>query len=344
MSVPALPSLADFRSVLVVKPSSLGDIVHTLPAVQALKEAYPHLAIRWISNTEWVPLLQGSPLLEEVLAFPRKQCRGLGGLLVMRRWAKGLKKLPREEPELVVDFQGLFRSGYMAKARGSRPIIGLSDSREGAHLFHDYRVPVDAGAHAVDRYLALPRALGIQVETERLRFPLAEGTKPKGWPEREDLVVVHPWSRGAGKSLAPEVLQALCDALAPLPLVLVGMPQGEPVPTGPNLTDLSNRTSLAELVWCLRQARCVVSVDSGPMHIAAGVNDRTLGLHTWSDPRKVGPYNPRAWVWKAGRIARRTEFSPEECGVERQITAKDVPDISHFLRCIHEQGSIDKAE
>lgn len=331
MSASGLPSLAGFRSAVIVKPSSLGDIVHTLPAVQAIKEAYPALKIRWLANTEWTPLLQGSPLLEEVIAFPRKQCRGLPGLLILRRWAKSWRCMEREAPEIVLDFQGLFRSGYLSRARDSRPVVGFSDSREGARFFHDHVIPVEAGAHAVDRYLTLPRAFGIAVDAERLTFPLAEGHAPAGWPERGDLIVLHPWSRGAGKSLSPEVLQALCTALAPLPVVLVGMSQGAAIPKGEHITDFSNRTSLAELIWVLRQARFVISVDSGPMHMAAAVNDRTLGIHTWSDPRQVGPYNPRAWVWKAGRIDHRSAFSPKECVMEKQVTEADAQQMANFV-------------
>ncbi|WP_346334928.1 glycosyltransferase family 9 protein [Prosthecobacter sp. SYSU 5D2] len=317
---------------MIVKPSSLGDIVHTLPAVQAIKEAYPAIKIRWLANTEWTPLLQGSSLLEEVIAFPRKQCRGLPGLFILRRWAKSWRSMGREDPEIVLDFQGLFRSGYLSRTRGSNPVIGLSDSREGARFFHDHVIPVDASAHAVDRYLALPRAFGIPVDTGRLTFPLAEGRSPAGWPDRRDLIVLHPWSRGEGKSLSPEVLQALCTALAPLPVVLVGMSQGAAIPAGDHITDFSNRTSLAELVWVLRQARFVISVDSGPMHIAAGVNDRVLGIHTWSDPRQVGPYNPNAWVWKAGRIDHRSAFHPGECESEKQVSAADARHIADFVR------------
>ncbi len=332
MSAHGLPTLAGFRSALIVKPSSLGDIVHTLPAVRALKQAHPGLKLRWLANTEWAPLLQGSPLLEEVIPFPRKQFRGLGGLLKMRRWAKGLSALPHDTPEIVLDFQGLFRSGYLARARGSRPVIGLSDSREGARYLHDHVIQVDSGAHAVDRYLALPRAFGINVDGDRLAFPLAAGTRPAEWPDRDDLIVLHPWSRGEGKSLSPEVLQALCTALAPLPVVLVGMSQGAPPPQGGHMIDFSNRTTLAELVWILRKARFVISVDSGPMHIAAAVNDRTLGIHTWSDPRKVGPYNPRAWVWKAGRIAHRADFQLEECRKESSVTVPDAVNMADFVR------------
>jgi len=319
MTDTALPNLADFRSVLIVKPSSLGDIVHTLPVVHAIKQAHPHLRMRWVANTEWTPLLQGAAWLDEVIAFPRKSFRGLTAIFKAARWARAT--LPGQmQPEIVLDFQGLLRSAVLAKASGARPILGLSDSREGARLMHDHVIPVDAAAHAVDRYLALPRALGVKVDSANLSFPLAPGTLPVGWPARDDLIVIHPWSRGAGKSLSAEALQALCDSLAPHPIVLVGMSEDKSRPTGTHITDFSHRTSLAELIACLRHARWVISVDSGPMHMAAAVNDHTLGLHTWSDPRKVGPYNPRAWVWKAGRIAHRQDFTDREAATEAEIT------------------------
>jgi|JI6StandDraft_1071083.scaffolds.fasta_scaffold01289_5 heptosyltransferase-1 len=331
MSFPALPDLAEFRSALIVKPSSLGDIVHTLPAVHAIKQAHPHLRLRWVANTEWTPLLQGTPWLDEVIPFPRKSFRGLTAIFKATRWAR--QTLPTQlGPEIALDFQGLLRSAVLARASGSRPILGLSDSREGARLLHDHIIAVDPAAHAVDRYLAMPRALGIEIDAENLNFPLAPGALPKDWPQRDDLIVIHPWSRGVGKSLSHEALQALCDSLSPCPIVLVGMSEDKARPSGGHITDFSHRTSLSELIACLRHARWVISVDSGPMHIAAAVNDRTLGLHTWSDPRKVGPYNPLAWVWKAGRIAHRQDFTSQEVRTEAMITTEAARRIGEFVR------------
>ena len=97
------------------------------------------------------------------------------------------------------------------------------------------------------------------------------------------------------------------------------------------MVDLTGRTTLPELIWLMRRARACVSVDSGPMHIAAAVNDRTLGLHTWTDPRKVGPYNASAWVWKAARIAHRGEFSEEECMKDAHVAEPDARRIADFV-------------
>ena len=327
-----LPSLRDFRSALIVKPSSLGDIVHTLPAVKALRDAYPQMIIRWLANTEWTPILQGSPLLDEVIPFPRKTFRGIAGLLRFWNWRRTWMTLPREEPEIVLDFQGLLRSGVVSSWRGSQTVLGLSDAREGSRFFYNHTVPVNAGAHAVDRYLELPRALGIRIEPEDIAFELTPGTAPAEWPEAlPNFIAVHPWSRGEGKSLSNSSLQALCDALAPHPVVLVGMTSDATRPTGGHIQDWSQRTSLPELIWIMRQAKYCISVDSGPMHIAAAVNPQTLGIHTWSDPRKVGPYPSRAHVWKGGRIAQRGEFSAEECQSDASVTDQDARGIGEWV-------------
>ncbi len=329
MSAAPLPDLAGFRSALIVKPSSLGDIIHTLPAVQALRSAHPHLHIRWLANTEWTPLLNDNPAVDEVIEFPRKTFRGPAGLAAFATWASHWRRLPRPQPEIALDFQGLLRSAVVARLSGACSVVGLSDSREGARLLHDHVVSVDAGAHALNRNLALVRAFGI--ETGEPATPLPEGSRPDGWPAGESPIVLHPWSRGCGKSLAPDVLQALCNALAPAPVALVGMPGGEPLPSGAHLINLSGRTSLPELVWCLRQARAVISVDSGPMHIAAAVHPHTLGLHTWSDPRQVGPHAASARVWKAGRIAARSDFSPSECASLQAPGVNDARRIAEFV-------------
>lgn len=323
----SLPDLRDFRSALIVKPSSLGDIVHTLPSVRAIKAAHPHLKLRWIAKPEWLPLIEGSPDVDEVIPFPQREFRGLTGAARMGRWSIEWNKAEREVPEIVLDFQGLLRSGLISFARGSRPIIGLSDAREGASKFYDHIVPVDAGAHAVDRYLELPRALGVPVDEVTFSLPAgaALGRElPKGY------VLVHPYSRGAGKSLGHHELQVFCDCLTTVPVMIVGVSKNAQPVRGSHVIDLTNQTSLAQLIDLMRRAAVVVSVDSGPMHIAAAVNDQTLGLHTWSDPRKVGPYNPKAWVWKAGRIAHRQDFSAAECDHTQTIHEGDARRIADF--------------
>ncbi len=323
--------LAQFRSVFLVKPSSLGDIVHTLPAARFIKRAHPHLEIRWLCNPEWMPLLEGNEDLSGIVPFPRGEFRGLAAVPRLFCWARNLNRAARPLPEVTLDFQGLLRSGLTSLARGNDPIIGLSDAREGSSRFYRIIVPVDRTAHAVDRYLTLVRALGIPTPEEAIEFPLPEGTPPEGVDLPDAWFLVHPYSRGDGKSLSAEALQALCDCLAPHPVIIAGRSPSPRALTGRHVLSLVNQTSLQELVWLIRRSQACVSVDSGPMHIASAVQPRTLGIHTWSDPRRVGPYSRQAWVWKAGRIAHRNEFSSAEAASKASVDAGAARRLADFV-------------
>jgi len=331
MSGAPILSLEGFRSVFVVKPSSLGDIIHTLPSVHLLKQACPDLEIRWVCNPEWMPLLTDNPDLTEVIPFPRQKFKGLKGLGKLVSWSRALKKAARSQPEIALDFQGLMRSALICRVRGANPIVGLSDAREGASLLYHHVVPVNAGGHAVDRYLEMVRAFGIEVQSDRLVVPLPRGRPPEKMELPENYIVLHPYARGADKSLSTESIQALCDALAPHPVLIVGRSHAAVPVQGAHVFSLVNETDLHELIWLLRQAKATISVDSGPMHIAAALTDRALGIHTWSDPRKVGPYNSRVPLWKASRIASRTEFSDAEAAVEKNVGPDDARAIADFV-------------
>ncbi|MEI8234959.1 MAG: glycosyltransferase family 9 protein [Verrucomicrobiota bacterium] len=279
------------RSILVVKPSSLGDVVHTLPAVSLLKRAWPQARLRWIVNPEWAPLLEGNPDVDEIVLFPR---RALGGSPWKTfRWLRATAGACRSD--LVVDFQGLLRSAVIGWFCRGGLLAGLSDAREGARFFYDKTARVGR-EHAVERYLKLVAALGIDTAGP-LTWNLPEGSPPAGFAPEEPFVLLHPFSRGTGKSLTAQEAADFAAAL-PCRVILAGRSDILPAKLGANVVNLLNRTTLPELIWLLRRARFVVSVDSGPMHIAAALTPHLLSLHTWSDPALVGPYRPEAWVWK----------------------------------------------
>jgi heptosyltransferase-1 len=284
-------------SVLVVKPSSLGDIVHSLPAVHYLKVTFQDAEISWIVNTEWVPLLEKNVDLKTVLPFPRVEFRGLIGMLRFVRWCRDLSRL---KPDLTLDFQGLLRSAWISRSAKGKLVFGLSDSREGTRFFYDGRALVQPGQHAVDRYLSLARLAGADTSGP-IQFPLPRGKTIRSFELPERFVVLHPFARGDRKSLTPGEIFEFTRLLAPIPVVVVGRSTAH-FKIDRNALSLVNQTDLAELIWLLRQSSFIVSVDSGPMHIAAAITPELLSIHTWSDPGAVGPYNPDAWIWKAKRI------------------------------------------
>jgi heptosyltransferase I len=284
-------------SVLVVKPSSLGDIVHSLPAVHYLKATFQDAEISWIANTEWVPFLEKNADLKTVIPFPREKFSGPIGILRFAHWCRGLAGL---EPDLILDFQGLFRSAWISRSAKGRSVFGLSDSREGTRFCYDRRALVQPGQHSVDRYLALARLAGADTSGP-IQFPLPRGKAIGSLELPERFVVLHPFARGAGKSLTSEEIFRFTQLLIPIPVVVVGQSRAH-FRIDRNGLSLVNRTDLAELIWLLRQSSFIVSVDSGPMHIGAAITPELLSIHTWSDPGTVGPYNPDAWIWKAKRI------------------------------------------
>lgn len=287
------------ESVLILKPSSLGDVVHTLPAVAALKHLWPSACFRWLVNPEWAPVLQNNPFVEEIHLFPRNSFRGPLAPFKLLRWARQFARLGASD--LVLDFQGLLRSALVGKLCRKRDFYGLSDAREGARFFYDDSVSVNRSQHAVDRYLSLAAALGASMDPP-LEWPLPSAELPEGFSLGDPYVAVHPFSRGHGKSMSLDDLAALTRSLSPLRVVLVGRADHTP-PTFPRVENWLNRTSLPELCGVLKHAAWVVSVDSGPMHMAAALHSRLVAIHTWSDPQRVGPYDRSAWVWQQGKAA-----------------------------------------
>jgi heptosyltransferase-1 len=315
-------------SILVIKPSSLGDIVHTLPAVAAVRDAHPQAKITWVINPEFVPLLRGNPDVDHIHIFPRGEFRGLGAPRSLLPW---LKKTKQIRPDLALDFQGLLRSALIAKISGAKQIYGMSDGREGSRAFYHRTAKVNRREHAVERYLKLAELAGARIG-EALRCPLPTGDALPRFDEYPPFILLHPFARGGGKSLSNKVIQELCRAFAPTRVVVVGQSKRK-IDVAENCVELTNQTSLLQLVRLIRVARFVISVDSGPMHIAASVNDKLLSIHTWTDPRRVGPYNPDARIWKHGQIVRVSDL--EKTKVKRRgrpFKTRDVPALVELIR------------
>ena len=279
--------------------------MHTLPAVAAIRDANPQAEVTWVINPEWATLLRGNPDVNHVHIFPRGEFAALNAPRTLWPWLKKTRSL---RPDVSLDFQGLLRSAMIGKVSGAREFWGMSDGREGSRLFYKRVAKVDRRAHAVDRYIKLAEAFGAPIP-EQLRFPLPTGDPLPRFDPFPPFVLLHPFSRGARKSLRNSVVTEICRAFDPVRVVIVGK-SSRKISVPENCVNLLNQTTLLQLIWLIRAARFVISVDSGPMHIAAAVTSRLVSIHTWSDPRRVGPYNSEAWVWKNGQLLRAGEITP----------------------------------
>jgi ADP-heptose:LPS heptosyltransferase len=313
---------------LIIKPSSLGDVVHTLPAVASIRDAHPHAEITWIINPEWAPLLRGNPDVNHVHIFPRGDFRGLGASRSLLPWLKSTRKL---RPDLALDFQGLLRSALIGKVSRAKEMYGTSDAREGSRWFYDRIAKVNRREHAIERYLKLAECAGAPVG-EALRCPLPTGDPLPRFDEYPPFILLHPFARGRSKSLSNSVIEQFCQAFAPTRVVVVGQSHRK-IATPENCVELTNQTSLLQLIRLIRAAAFIVSVDSGPMHIAAAVTNRLVSIHTWTDPRRVGPYNPDAWIWKHGQLLRVSELDSTKLKRRgRRFKTKDVSAVTELIR------------
>jgi heptosyltransferase-1 len=316
------------NSILIIKPSSLGDVVHTLPAVAAVRDAYPKATITWLINPEWAPLLRGNQDVNHVHIFPRKDFSGLGASTSLMAWLKQTRKM---QPDLALDFQGLLRSALIGRISGAKELVGLSDGREGSRLFYHRSAKVSRREHAIERYLKLAEAVGAKIG-DALRSPIPSGDPLPRFDEYPPFILLHPFARGQRKSLSNSVIEEICRTFAPTRVVVVGRSPRKLNPPE-NCVELTNQTSLLQLIRLIRVARFIISVDSGPMHIAAAVTDRLLSIHTWTDPARVGPYNPDAWIWKNGELVRVADLPQKKLRRRgRSFKTKDVAKVAELIR------------
>lgn len=309
--VPEAPALR----ILLIKPSSLGDIVHALPVLSALRETWPHAYVAWLSSRPFVSLLERCPLIDEVIAFDRarygRMWRSLPAFLDFWRFVGELR---RRRFDLVVDLQGLIRSGLMAFFSGARRRVGFADARELAWLFYTQRVSCpDGPEHAVEKNLRVAQALELAPGPPRFPLGLSGDEKAAG---RELLaeaagrpldafIAVVPGARWESKCWPAERLAQLIDAMhgEGMPrCVLLGSPEertsAERVLSACRSRPLSlvGRTSVRELLALLSLAELVVCHDSGPMHLAAALDRPLVAIFGPTSPHRTGPHSLSARV------------------------------------------------
>lgn len=267
------------RRILIVKPSSLGDVIHALPAVARLRTKFPDAHIAWLIGAGISSLLKKCPVINDRIEFHRQDYAKFPALLTQLR---------RGHFDLVVDLQGLFRSGLMTRATGAPRRVGLSDAREGARMFYNEIVPVTR-EHAVDRYLRVAGHLGCPASP--VEFPLGSEGRASARP----LIALNPLSRHESKIWGDDNFSALLEKLPAKRVVLVGSAgereRIERINKG-RARNLAGGLDLFELAELYRQCAVVISNDTGPMHLAAAVGTPVIALFGPTDPALVGPYGP----------------------------------------------------
>ncbi len=158
--------MEDYRHILLIKPSSLGDIVHAMPTCAAIRRAYPKARLTWLVKREWAGLVERIDGVDRV--WPVES--------TFKGWLSEVPLLRAERFDLVVDLQGLFRSAAIGWLSGSPLLVGFANGREGSPWFYSRRVPVpQLEMHAVDRYLLVAKAVGaVESGVPEFRFRIPQ--------------------------------------------------------------------------------------------------------------------------------------------------------------------------
>ncbi|HQR15114.1 MAG TPA: glycosyltransferase family 9 protein [Nitrospira sp.] len=331
------------RRILLIKPSSLGDIVHAMPTLFALRERFPDAEVTWLVKRQWVSLVEVIKGVDHVCAVEQ----GLMG------WLGRVPDLRAAGFDLVVDLQGLFRSGAMAWLTGCSRRVGFANAREGSPFFYTQRVAVPTGSmHAVDRYLLVTEALGAARPKEP-RFEFIDRAEDRQAVETlltaAGLAGVLPWvamnvsARWETKRWPPQHFAEAADQLAEagIPIVFMGGPAERPETRAvmarmrTKAVDLTGQTPVGLLPSLLRRAAVLVTNDSGPMHIAAAVGTPVVALFGPTDPVRTGPYG-RGHVVLSNPVECRPCFR-RECS--RAVTLECLTGVTseQVVRAVQQQ-------
>jgi heptosyltransferase-1 len=282
--------------LLIIKPSSLGDIVQALQVATSLKAQRSDLRISWIAREIFAPLVRACEAVDRVYVFERA-----GG-------AKGFLKLMREirktKFDYVFDLQGLLRTGLMTSRTRAKHKIGRGDAREGAGLFYDRKVPLPPEgrrSHAVDILLEFCPVLGAKPELRGLlKFRVEDALKLKFAEGRAGTrpVLMFPDSRRPEKKWGgfKQLTEMLLREDPARKVIWAGsnpIPDRSAFPAAQFL-NLTGNTSLVSLPALIKMADWVITNDSGPMHLAAALGVRVIAIFGPTDSRLYGPYPPNA--------------------------------------------------
>ncbi len=291
--------------ILILKPSSLGDVIHALPVLRLLKKHLPQSRIYWWLDRHLLSLLEGDPDLAGVIAFERKRWAA------PHRWPEMLasvRDMRARQFDWAIDLQGLARSGIFAWLANAGLTIGLDNtgngSREGARAFYDLTPPRAApGTHAVDRYLAVLPLLKVPVDRDFEWLPrrpeIAARIQEKWAAASGPFVVLLPGARWNNKRWPVEnfvELAKLMRTMSALQFVILGSADeralGQAIASANpgRCLNLAGQTTLWEMIEWVRRGRLVISNDTGPMHVAAALGRPLIALFGPTNPRHTGPY------------------------------------------------------
>lgn len=309
----------NIKSVLVVKLSAIGDVIHALPVSYALKEAYPEARVTWVVEPPAYNLLEGNPYIDEIIVFEKKKFKSLAGF--WENFGPFREKLNQHKYDAVLDLQGLFKSAAIAWCSKAPIKLGTCNMRELSDKISRPVVGPHAQGHIVERYLDVARVLGCGVN--KVEFPI-NITPEDGKMARSYLyaagckgdvpyVVLAVGANWPNKRWPVAYYAKLADWLSEqgyLPVIVGGGALDEQL-----VEDISRaadfppvnmvgKTTLRQLAYVIKEAKATVGGDTGPVHLSAGLRTPTIMVMGPTDANRNGPYGQLENVIEVSRSCK----------------------------------------
>ena len=302
--------------ILIIKLGSLGDIIHTLPLVNALRDDLPHVRVDWVVEGKFSSLLDGHPAVDEVIVFDRVKSK----IRTFRSLVKVIRKLRSRHYDVLMDLQGNLKGSAIVFLSGCSCRMGFrrgSSRIETASTFFTNRKIVEDGAHIIERNLSFAEALGVEWVDVSFRIPVSVSDRDQveSFLRSENvhekrLAIIHPGVTWVSKKWPLKKYASLADEIAgrfPGAAVVVSTGPGEEA-LGTELKEtcraeivLAGNMSLPQLTALLDRCEVFISSDTGPLHLAAALGKRVIGLYGPTDPARNGPYGKRNFAVSAGK-------------------------------------------
>ncbi|MDR1457289.1 MAG: glycosyltransferase family 9 protein [Puniceicoccales bacterium] len=279
-------------NILIVKPSSLGDIIHGLQIAATIKKCLSNISIDWVVRDCFIDVVKSSRLVDKIFVFYRGQ-----GL---RKFIDLASKIRKQRYDYVFDMQGLARSGIITYFSHSDRKVGRSDAREFSWIAYNRKIPLpQAGKrHAMDVLLQFLPELGLEAKLQgELKFSTSPSNMAKDifFNERHEkckLILLFPESRRRKKEWPyfNPLADALGEKLPTMRIVVLSQRWLNVTSALPNVYNLSARTSMDDLIYLVQNSTLVIANDSAPIHLAAALSTSVIALFGSTDPQRFAPY------------------------------------------------------
>ncbi len=299
------------QRILIIRLSSIGDVLHATPVAKALKEAYPACHITWIVSNMSASLLMNNPYIDQLYVWSREefdQAVKKRQFAVLRKLWQQLKAFYKENQfDIVLDIHGLFLSGMIAAYSKAQRRIGMANTRELNRFFMTEQAPSPTSPHVIKRYLSVLAPLHIQTNDHQMTLKLTaelhkfadDFLERNHIDSQKKLLMINPKTSWLSKNWGNENFARLIDMLAPnIQILLCGSIQDTADATTITslchkpLFDAVGKTSLLELAALIHRTDLLLTGDTGALHIATALQIPTVSLWGPTSPEQYGPLVP----------------------------------------------------